>query len=196
MQEAIAEQGRLHLICEAKQNHFYELEEKYRTIFKNGVDLLFAQYPELRDELPQKETRSELIRAIAEEVQNPNSSSKRLTKLMKTIPQLVEAESMNVEIGKACLEFFIALSNLNAKICEDRKNFFSEEYLTKMDIDFEKWSEHSSQRKSSTLGASFATAEQMGLLQSRIRMGFLCSLSRQVPQSSPFLLSKYFSSAS
>ena len=113
MQEAIAEQGRLHLICEAKQNHFYELEEKYRTIFKNGVDLLFAQYPELRDELPQKETRSELIRAIAEEVQNPNSSSKRLTKLMKTIPQLVEAESMNVEIGKACLEFFIALSKID-----------------------------------------------------------------------------------
>ena len=134
MQEAIAEQGRLHLICEAKQNHFYELEEKYRIIFKQGVDLLLAQYPELRDELPQKETRSEQIRAIAEEVQNPNSSSKRLTKLMKTIPQLVEAESMNVEIGKACLEFFIALSNLNAKICEDRKNFFSEEYLAKMDL--------------------------------------------------------------
>ena len=64
MQEAVAEQGRLHLICEAKQNHFYELEEKYRTIFMQGVDLLFDQYPDLRAELPKKETRSEQIRAI------------------------------------------------------------------------------------------------------------------------------------
>ena len=124
---AIEKQGQLHIICEAKQNRFYELEEKYRTIFKQGVDLLFEQHPELRDELPNKETRSEQIRAIAEEVQNPNSGSKRITRLMKTIPQLVEAEAMNVELGEACLEFFIALSNLNAKISSDRKTFFSEE---------------------------------------------------------------------
>ena len=133
MIEAIEKQGQLHIICEAKQNRFYELEEKYRTIFKQGVDLLFEQHPELRDELPNKETRSEQIRAIADEVQNPNSGSKRITRLMKTIPQLVEAEAMNVELAEACLDFFIALSNLNAKISSDRKTFFSEEYMTKMD---------------------------------------------------------------
>lgn len=133
MQEAIAEQGRLHIICEAKQSRFYELEERYKTIFKQGTDLLFEQYPELRDALPNKETRVEQIQAIAEEVQNPNSGSKRIACLMKAIPQLVEAEGMNVELGEACLEFFVALSNLNAKIAEDRKNFFSEEYIAKMD---------------------------------------------------------------
>lgn len=133
MQEAIAEQGRLQLICQAKQNHFYMLEDKYRILFSQGVELLFGRHPELQGELPNRDTGMEQIRTIWEEVNDSDSSCKKVTKLMKAIPQLVEAEGMNVELGQACLEFFVALSNLNAKIAEDRKNFFSEEYMAKMD---------------------------------------------------------------
>lgn len=133
MLEAIKTQGELHIICEAKQNRFYELENKYRILFSQGVELLFDHHPELQGELPNRETKAEQILAIWEEVNNSDSNCKKITKLMKTIPQLVEAENMNIEIGKAFLEFFVALSNLNAKIANDRKTFFSEEYMSKMD---------------------------------------------------------------
>lgn len=133
MLEAIKAQGELHIICEAKQNRFYELEDKYRILFSQGVELLFDRYPELQGELPNRETKAEQILAIWEEVNNSDSNCKKITKLIKTIPQLVEAENMNIEIGKAFLEFFVALSNLNAKIANDRKTFFSEEYMSKMD---------------------------------------------------------------
>lgn len=133
MLEAIKTQGELHIICEAKQNRFYELENKYRILFSQGVELLFDHHPELQSELPNRETKAEQILAIWEEVNNSDSNCKKITKLMKTIPQLVEAENMNIEIGKACFEFFVALSNLNAKIANDRKTFFSEEYMSKMD---------------------------------------------------------------
>lgn len=133
MLEAIKIQGELHIICEAKQNRFYELEDQYRTIFSKGVDLLFKKHPELRDELPNKETRTGQILEITQELNSEDSGSKRITQIMKTIPQLVEAEKMNVEIGKACVEFFIALANLNSRINKDRKSFFSPAYLEKMD---------------------------------------------------------------
>ena len=133
MLDAIKIQGELHIICEAKQNRFYELEDKYRSLFSQGVELLFSRYPELRDELPNRETKAEQILAIWDEVNNSDGSCQKIVKLMKTIPQLVEAENMNVEIGRACLEFFVALSNLNAKIANDRKIFFSKEYMSKMD---------------------------------------------------------------
>ena len=103
MLEAIKIQGELHIICEAKQNRFYELEDKYRILFSQGVELLFDRYPELQDELPNRETKAEQILAIWEEVNTSDSGCKKITKLMKTIPQLVEAENMNVEIGRACL---------------------------------------------------------------------------------------------
>ena len=133
MLEAIKTQGELHIICEAKQNRFYELENKYRILFSQGVESLLDHHPELQGELPNRETKAEQILAIWEEVNNSDSNCKKITKLMKTIPQLVEAENMNFEIGKAFLEFFVALSNLNAKIANDRKTFFSEEYMSKMD---------------------------------------------------------------
>lgn len=133
MLEAIKTQGELHITCEAKQNRFYELENKYRILFSQGVELLFDHHPELQGELPNRETKAEQILAIWEEVNNSDSNCKKITKLMKTVPQLVEAENMNIEIGKACFEFFVALSNLNAKIANDRKTFFSEEYMSKMD---------------------------------------------------------------
>ena len=133
MLEAIKTQGELHIICEAKQNRFYELENKYRILFSQGVESLLDHHPELQGELPNRETKAEQILAIWEEVNNSDSNCKKITKLMKTISQLVEAENMNIEIGKAFLEFFVALSNLNAKIANDRKTFFSEEYMSKMD---------------------------------------------------------------
>ena len=133
MLEAIKTQRELHIICETKQNRFYELEDKYCILFSQGVKLLFDRYPELQGELPNRETKVEQILAIWEEVNNSDSGCKKIAKLMKTIPQLVEAEKMNVEIGRACLDYFVALSNLNAKIANDRKTFFSEEYMSKMD---------------------------------------------------------------
>ena len=133
MLEAIKTQGELHIICEAKQNRFYQLEDKYRILFSQGVELLLDHHPELQGEFPNRETKAEQILAIWEEVNNSDSNCKKITKLMKTISQLVEAENMNIEIGKAFLEFFVALSNLNAKIANDRKTFFSEEYMSKMD---------------------------------------------------------------
>ena len=80
IQDAIKKQGELHIICEAKQNRFYELEDRYRAIFSKGVELLFEQNPELHNELPNKETKAEQILAIAEEVKNPNSNSKKISK--------------------------------------------------------------------------------------------------------------------
>ena len=133
MIEALNEQERLHSICEEKQNNFYLLEDKYRAIFSKGVKLFFEKYPELMDELPQKETTSAQILAIVESLKDEKSACKHIVEKMKTIPQLVEAESMNVSLGKACLEYFIALSRLHSKINEDRKHFFSEAYLSKMD---------------------------------------------------------------
>lgn len=133
MEEALKKQRLLHELCEIKQNQFYSLEDKYRTIFSEGVNLLFEQHPELRDELPKEEPKAAQILAIADSLKDEESGCKRITKAMKTIPQLVEAESMNAEIGKACLEYFFVLCALHSKINEDRKRFFSEEYLAKMD---------------------------------------------------------------
>lgn len=133
MQQAIKIQGELRDICKVKQSCFYELEDKYRSIFAKGIDLLFDQYPELRNELPIGETKAEQINAIIQEVKNPKSTCRNISELMHTVPQLVEAEKMNVEIGKACVEYFVSLANLNNKIIEDRKMFFTSEYLAKMD---------------------------------------------------------------
>ena len=133
MEEALKKQVMLHELCEIKQNQFYSLEDKYRAIFSEGVNLLFEQHPELRDELPKEEPKATQILAIADSLKDEESGCKRITKAMKTIPQLVEAENMNAEIGKACLEYFFVLCALHSKINEDRKRFFSEEYLAKMD---------------------------------------------------------------
>ena len=133
MEEALKKQGMLHELCEIKQNQFYSLEDKYRAIFSEGVNLLFERHPELRDELPKEEPKAAQILAIADSLKDEESGCKRITKAMKTIPQLVEAENMNAEIGKACLEYFFVLCALHSKINEDRKRFFSEEYLAKMD---------------------------------------------------------------
>ena len=123
----------LHELCVTKQNQFYSLEDKYRVIFSEGVNLLFEQHPELRDELPNEETKAAQILAISDSLKDEESGCKRIAKMMKTIPQLVEAENMNAEIGEACLEYFFALCALHSRINEDRKRFFSEEYLAKMD---------------------------------------------------------------
>lgn len=133
MEESLKKQGMLHKLCEVKQNQFHSLEDKYRVIFSEGVTLLFEQHPELIDELPKEEPRAVQILAIADSLKDEESGCKRITKAMKTIPQLVEAGNMNAEIGKACLEYFFALRELNSRINEDRKRFFSEDYLAKMD---------------------------------------------------------------
>ena len=133
MQEAIKEQGRLHFICEAKRTRFYELEDQYRDIFSKGVGLLFERYPELHEKLPCREPKAEQILAIFEGLSTTESDFKNIAQLMKTIPQLARAEEMNVDIGRACFEYFLALSNLTSKINQDRKQFFSSEYLSKMD---------------------------------------------------------------
>ena len=133
MEEALKKQGMLHELCEIKQNQFYSLEDKYRAIFSEGVNLLFEQHPELRDELPMDEPKAVQIQVISNSLKDEESGCKRIAKLMKTIPQLVDAENMNAEIGKACFEYFIALSALNSEINKNKKHFFSKEYLTKMD---------------------------------------------------------------
>ena len=133
MEEALKNQEMLNKLYESEMNRFYLLEDKYKAIFSEGVNLLFEQYPELRDELPKEESKAAKILAIADSLKNEESGCKRITKAMKTIPQLVEAENMNAEIGKACLAYFIVLCALHSRISEDRKRFFSEEYLAKMD---------------------------------------------------------------
>lgn len=133
MKEAIEAQHKLHMILEHKQNAFYTLDRKYSAAISHGVELLFAQYPELRRELPTEGTKVDQIRFIADGLKTPNNGLENIIRLMKTIPQLVEAEKMNVELGKACVEYFVALSLLNTRIAEDRKTFFSKEYMDKMD---------------------------------------------------------------
>ena len=124
MQEAIKEQARLHFICEAKRTCFYELEDQYRDIFSKGVGLFFERYPELHEKLPCREPKAKQILAIFEGLNTPESDFKNIAQLMKTIPQLARAEEMNVDIGRACFEYFLALSNLTSKINQDRKQFF------------------------------------------------------------------------
>lgn len=85
MEEASKKQEMLHELCEIKQNQFYSLEDKYRAIFSEGVNLLFEQYPELRDELPKEETKAVQILAISNSLKNEESGCKRITKAMKTI---------------------------------------------------------------------------------------------------------------
>ena len=133
MEEALKTRETLHKLCETKQNQFYLLEDQWREIFSEGVNLLFEKHPEFREELPTEEPTAAQILAISDALGDEESGCKRITKAMKTIPQLVEAESMNAEIGKACLEYFFVLCALHSRINEDRKRFFSEDYLAKMD---------------------------------------------------------------
>jgi hypothetical protein len=133
MKEALKKQGMLHELCVTKQNRFYLLEDKYRVIFSEGVNLLFEKHPELRGKLPNEETKAAQILAISDSLKDEESECKHIAKMMKTIPQLVEAENMNAEIGEACLEYFFVLCSLHSMINEDRKRFFSDAYLAKMD---------------------------------------------------------------
>ena len=133
IKEAIEEQVRLRSICDEKQRYFYKLEDHYCELFSQGVQLLFEQHPEVREMLPDEETKVGAIKAIIEKVFNPDRNYKTITELMKTIPQLVETDQMNVEIGKACFEYFEAFRSLTERINQDRKRLFSPEYLKRME---------------------------------------------------------------
>lgn len=133
MKDAIEKQTELHRICEEKQIHYYQLEDKYRGLFVAGLDELFRKYPDLRDEIPVRDTRKEAMTEIAQAYIQKTGRFDGLAQAMKTIPKLVEASGMEVEIGKAYYEFFVALAELNTQIIRDRKHFFSAEYITKMD---------------------------------------------------------------
>ncbi len=134
MIDAIKTQNQLHMLVQEKMNLFYDLQDKYVVIFKKGLDKLFAKHPEIREWLPDEEkTYVERIGELVDGVENPNSDIKKITVLMKSIDELVESEKMNEDIGQACLEFFLALSKLDDQISEDRKRFFTDEYLNKMD---------------------------------------------------------------
>ena len=131
---AINRENELQRIFEDKQETFYQLEFKFREIFSKGIKLLFEKHPELKSVIQEKETLAETEKEIYREyINNGGEQYKQLTQAMKTIPQLVEANSMHVEIGKAYFEYLLAFEELNVQINEDRKIFFSDEYLAKMD---------------------------------------------------------------
>lgn len=133
MKGAIKKQTELHCICEEKQIQYYQLEDKYRGLFIDGLDQLFRKHPDLRGEIPARDTKAEALNEIVQAYIQKTGRFTRLTQAMKTIPQLEKASSMDVEIGKAFFEFFVALAELNAQINRDRKHFFSDEYVAKMD---------------------------------------------------------------
>ncbi len=130
---AIEKQRELHLLADEKMNVFYSMEDAYRKLFKQGVDKLYLKYPEAQNYLPKGETYIERFNEIDAGVSNPDSEIKKLSSLMKEIDELVEAEKMNETLGQACFEYYTAIAALNEKIADDRKCFFTKEYLAKMD---------------------------------------------------------------
>ncbi len=133
MREAEKMQGVLHDACVEKGEYFYLLENKYKQLLSEGADILFEKHPEIRNLLSNEETKAGTIKAAVNLTINERDKSEYIIKTMNTIPQLAEANDMNVEIGKACLEYFVAFCKLSNKISSDRKRFFTKEYLAKMD---------------------------------------------------------------
>ena len=133
MIEAEKEQGLLHDDCLEKGEYFHLLEEKHRQLLMEGADILFEKHPEIRNMLSNEETEVGRIKAAVNRTKYEREKSEYFINKMNTIPQLAEANDMNVEIGKACLEYFMAFLKLNNKISSDRKRFFTKEYLAKMD---------------------------------------------------------------
>jgi hypothetical protein len=133
MREAMKKQDELSLVFEEKQARFYLLEEKYRDLFMEGLHVLYTEYPDLQNELPAYDTLSKGIEDIARAYIEKTGRFKRLAEAMKTVPQLIEASSMDVEIGKALFEYFAVFEEWNARINQDRERFFSKEYIARMD---------------------------------------------------------------
>lgn len=132
MKFAIIKQARLSKIALEKQKIKDDLEENYRTLFSIGLRKLKAQYPEVLDALPIADTELDTLLNLFDEVFNEESIIHTISTKMKSIPELVECEKLNLKIGKAYFDFFRANCELNRKIDSDREVLFSAEYREKM----------------------------------------------------------------
>ncbi len=131
--DAILEQNRLHDIAVEKANKRYEIEDKSNALIKKGTEKFLKLYPQYKNLLNDNSPKIERMKQIASDAINQTDLYVEITKKMKNIEEFVENENLLNELSKVTFEYFDALANLNKKINEDRKSFFSKEYLEKMD---------------------------------------------------------------
>ncbi|MCR4998200.1 MAG: hypothetical protein K6A61_12990 [Butyrivibrio sp.] len=130
--EAIIEQIRLHEIVVEKQRIKDELYEKWLKLFVEGCNKLNAQFPEIKDELPDADIKADALKKIVFHAQNKTAEYLDVIKKMKSIPELTESARLNEPLGKAYYEFFSALADLNNRINSDREKLFMPAYRGKM----------------------------------------------------------------
>lgn len=133
IKEAIREQIRLSLIAQEKQSIRDELDEKSRNLIISGFKKLKEKYPDIENKLSQKEIKIEINLWVINEFLSKSENYTYIAERMKEIPELRENQKMQDELGTATFEYFNAVYDLNKRLEEDRKRFFSKEYIAKMD---------------------------------------------------------------
>ena len=133
IKEAIREQTRLSKIAHEKQAIRDELEERSRDLVISGFKKLKEKYPDIESKLSQKETKIESMGWILNGFLNKSENYIYVSERMKEIPEFQEDQKLQDDLGTATYEYFNAVYELNKKLEEDRKRFFSEEYIAKMD---------------------------------------------------------------
>ncbi len=133
IKEAIGEQTRLSKIAHEKQEIRDKLEERSRNLVILGCEKLKEKYPDIESKLSQKETKIDSMRWILNGFLNKSENYVYISKRMKGIPEFQEDQKLQDELGKATYEYFNAVYELNKRLESDRKKFFSQEYMARMD---------------------------------------------------------------
>lgn len=129
---AICEQLRLHKIAAQKMQIRDEFEERYRELFAAGYQKLLSEFPQVLELLPSCDNEIDMFKSLYKNVLDTDSELHRVTARMKSIPEFIECEKLNVKVAKAHFDFFCANEELNRRIDSDRDTLFVPEYREKM----------------------------------------------------------------
>ncbi|MBD5086491.1 MAG: hypothetical protein HDT32_03930 [Clostridiales bacterium] len=133
IKKAIKEQIRLSKIAHEKQEIRDELDEKSKNLIILGLSKLKEKYPDIESKFSQKETSVEAMRWLLNVFINKSEEYVYISERMKEIPEFREDKALQDELGKANYEYFNAVYKLNKQIENDRKRFFTKEYIERMD---------------------------------------------------------------
>lgn len=133
IKEAIKEQTRLSKIAHELQDIRDNLDEKSKNLIISGFAKLKEKYPDIESKLSQKETTVEAMQWLFKEFLNKSENYLFVSERMKEMPEFQEDGELQDELGTATYNYFNAVYELNKKIDSDRKNFFTKEYIAKMD---------------------------------------------------------------
>lgn len=128
---AIQEQTRLHRIAFEKMQVRDCLEEHYCSLFAKGFQK-FSATSNILELLPKCDTDIDRLQILFNHMQDSTSPFHDVATAIKTIPEFVECEKLNVEVGKAYFEFFCANDELNRRIDSDRSILFTSQYREKI----------------------------------------------------------------